>query len=198
MIELYEFALSGNCHKVRLFLSLLGLEYRSIPVNGAEQAHRQPDFLRLNPFGQVPVLVDERVVLRDSQAILIYLAKRYGGAAWLPDDAAGLAEVSVWLFTAGGEIARGPNAARLHRKFGRALDYADACRIAAEVMGILEQRLSNSDWLALNRPTIADIACYPYLALAPEGGLDLAPYPGLQAWFGRIRSLPGYVGMPGM
>lgn len=198
MIELYDFTLSGNCYKIRLMLSLLGLEYRAVPVNLFEREHKQDAFLRLNPFGQVPVLADDGLVVRDSQAILVYLARQYGGTQWLPEDATGLAEVMPWLFTAANEIARGPAAARLHRKFGRELDYDNALTISAEIMGILEERLQHRTWLALDRPTIADVACFPYLALAHEGGIDTADYPALQAWFERIRALPGYVGMPGL
>lgn len=195
MIELYEFPLSGNCHKVRLMLSLLGLEHRSVPVRGAEREHKQPAFLALNPFGQVPVLVDAGYAVRDSQTILVYLARRYGGPAWWPDDAQALAAVASWLFTAANEIARGPSAARLHRKFGRPLDYDAALAVAAEVMGIIEARLRDRSWLVLDSVSIADIACYPYLALAHEGGIDLAPYPAMRRWFERIRNLPGYVAM---
>ncbi|MBM4201064.1 MAG: glutathione S-transferase [Gammaproteobacteria bacterium] len=198
MIELYEFPLSGNCHKVRLMLSLLSLDYRSVPVSGAEREHQQARFLALNPFGQVPVLVDSGLVVRDSQAILVYLARRYGGPTWWPDDARELAAVASWLFTAANEIARGPNAARLHRKFGKPLDYETALAVAAEVMGIIEVQLQERSWLALDRVSIADIACYPYLALAAEGGIDLAPYPAMRNWFGRIQNLPGYVAMPGL
>lgn len=91
MITLYEFALSGNCHKVRLMLSLLGLDYQSIIVNGSERQHKSTEFLVMNPFGQVPVLTDGEVSVRDSQAVLVYLAKKYGNNKWLPEDPVGLA-----------------------------------------------------------------------------------------------------------
>lgn len=198
MIELYEFPLSGNCHKVRLMLSLLGLDYRSRLVKGAEREHKEAAFLRMNPFGQVPVLVDEEVTLRDSQAILIYLARKQGGVDWLPEEPADLAEVMMWLFTAANEIARGPSTARVHRKFGADVDYDAALTISGNGMGIVEQQLKDHDWLALDRPTLADIACYPYLALAHEGGIDMTAYPAMQNWFARIEKLPGYVSMPGM
>lgn len=69
MMTLYEFALSGNCHKTRLLLSLLDVSYQSIAVNGSEQQHKAEVFLKMNPFGQVPVLTDGDIVIRDSQAI---------------------------------------------------------------------------------------------------------------------------------
>lgn len=198
MIELYEFPLSGNCHKVRLMLSLLGLDYRSIRVRGAEREHKQPGFLALNPFGQVPVLVDSGFPVRDSQTILVYLARRYGGPAWWPDAEQELAAVASWLFTAANEIARGPNAARLHRKFGQPLDYGTAVGVTEALMGIIDAHLQDRLWLALDRVSIADIACYPYLALAPEGGIDLGPFPAVRNWFTRLQHLPGYVAMPGL
>ena len=88
MLTLYEFALSGNCHKVRLLLSLLGVRYQSQPVDAAARQHKSAGFLALNPLGQVPVLCDGEHCLRDSQAILCYLARRYDASGqWLPQDA---------------------------------------------------------------------------------------------------------------
>jgi glutathione S-transferase len=109
MITLYEFALSGNCHKIRLMLSLHGLDYRSVLINGSEQQQKSVDYLAMNPFSQVPVLADDEVVVRDSQAILVYLAKKYGKGQWLPNDAAALADVVAWLSTAANEVALGPS-----------------------------------------------------------------------------------------
>lgn len=199
MIQLYEFPLSGNSHKVRLMLSLLGLPYRSVPVNGATQEHKSRNFLAMNPFGQVPVLEDGDSVVRDSQAILVYLASRYGAPEWWPQDPAALAAVSAWLSTAANEVARGPNALRLHHKFGRtgiALD--EATQITETLLGILEARLAQHDWIALDAPSIADVAVFPYIALAPEGRVELAPYPAVRNWLARMQALPGYVGMPGI
>ncbi|MEQ1667935.1 MAG: glutathione S-transferase N-terminal domain-containing protein, partial [Sulfuriferula sp.] len=87
MMVLYEFPLSGNCHKVRLMLSLLGLPYRSVVLNREQREQKSAAFLAINPYGQVPVLQDGELVLRDSQAILVYLAQQYGGAHWWTNDA---------------------------------------------------------------------------------------------------------------
>ena len=122
MMTLYEFALSGNCHKIRLMLSLLGLDYRSVIVNGSEQQQKSVDFLSMNPFGQVPVLTDDDVIVRDSQAILVYLARKYANEQWLPNEATALVEVAAWLSTAANEVSMGPNRMRLHYKFGRAIN----------------------------------------------------------------------------
>jgi len=198
MIELYEFALSGNCHKVRLMLSLLDLEYQSVAVNGTEQEQKSDRFLAMNPFGQVPVLKDGDTIIRDSQAILVYLARQYGDERWLPPEAAALAQVTAWLFTAANEVAHGPNVLRLHHKFGRALNVEEAQQITTGLLDILQNRLEHHLWLATDNITIADIAVYPYIALAPEGGVDMDLYPAVIDWLARIQSLTGYVGMPGI
>lgn len=198
MIELYEFALSGNCHKVRLMLNLLGIAYTSVPVNSTAGEHKSADFLAMNPFGQVPVLKDEGTVIRDSQAILVYLARQYGDAQWWPEDSVNLASITTWLSTAANEVARGPNALRLHYKFGRAINVEESQQVTHTLLGIMSIRLSIHAWIATDSASIADIALYPYIALAAEGQVDLTPYPHVITWLQRIQKLPGYVGMPGM
>jgi glutathione S-transferase len=194
--RLYDLELSGNCYKVRLLSSLLGVPLEIVPVDFMAGEHKQPPLLALNPFGEIPIFQDGDVVLRDSQAILIYMARKWGGESWLPTDAANLARVSEWLMTAANDIARGPNDARLHDKFGYILDPELARKKAHRVLGILEAHLATRPWLALNRPTIADIACMPYIALGHEGGVPLDTYPAIRAWIERIKALPGFVGMP--
>jgi glutathione S-transferase len=198
MLTLYEFPMSGNCHKVRLLLSLLGLQYSSIVLDRESQEQKSPDFILKNPYGQVPVLQDDELVIRDSQAILVYLAKRYGDANWLPDDAAELAQVMGWLSTAANEVTRGPNALRLLHKFGRVINESEAQQITNSLLTLMQMRLSQHDWLALEHISIADIAMYPYIALAGEGGMQVDDYPSVTDWLSRIQALSGYVGMPGM
>ncbi len=198
MITLYEFPLSGHSHKARLLLSLLKVPHERVTVSGAERAHKAPEFLAMNPFGQVPVLRDGDLVLRDSQAILTYLARRHGGDTWLPSDPAQHAQVAAWMATAANEMTRCPNALRLHHKFGRDIQVGEAQQITAHLLAVLEARLSQYDWVALDHITIADIALFPYLALAPEAQIDLTPCPHVVAWLGRIQSLDGYVGLPGI
>lgn len=198
MLILHEFSLSGNCHKVRLLLSLLGLDYQSRLLNSAEGEHKTEEFLQLNPFGQTPVLTDGDTVVRDSQAILVYLARTYGADEWFPQDPAKMAEVVSWLAVAANEVARGPNALRLHHKFGRAINIDEATQITAQVLSVLNLHLQNRHWLANNTLTIADIAIYPYIALVNEGKFNLEPYLYVQNWLGRIEHLTGYVTMPGI
>ncbi len=197
-LKLHDLELSGNCYKVRLFCSLLGLPLDIAPVDFMAGAHKKSPLIEQNPFGEIPILEDGAVTLRDSQAILVYLARKYGGEAWLPTDPVSMARVVDWLMVAENEIARGPNDARLHDKFGFPIDAPAAREKAKRVFGLMEAHLAKNDWLALDRPTIADIACMPYVALSHEGGLSLEPYPAIRAWIGRIKALPGFITMPAL
>lgn len=198
MIELYEFALSGNCHKIRLMLSALNLEYKSILLNGADKEQKSPEFLGLNPLGQVPVLKDGDIIIRDSQAILVYLARAYGEDFWFPAAAVQAAQVSAWLSTAANEVVRGPNALRLHHKFGRVINLEEASLITHNLLELLNQHLAQHNWLATAKISIADIALYPYIALVHEGQVDLAPFVHVKNWLGRIELFSWFVTMPGI
>lgn len=197
-MKLYDLALSGNCYKVRLFAALAKVPLEIVPVDFLAGEHKRAPLIELNPWGEIPILVDGKVVLRDSQAILVYLAQAYAAPEWLPRDPAGMAEVAQWLSTAANEIQNGPASARLIDKFGYALDKADTLRRSARILPLLDAHLSRHDWLAAGHPTIADCAVFPYVALSHEGGVDLAPYPGIQAWIRRVKSLPGFQEMPGV
>jgi glutathione S-transferase len=197
-MELFEFAQSGHSHKARLMLSLLQLPYKSVLVNGTNLEQKTEAFLKMNPFGQVPVLKDGETIVWDSQAILVYLARQYAEPSWLPLDAAVMSRVMAWLSIATNELVRGPAALRVHYKLGRAISLEDAEQLTVTLLHILEQHLQSKDWLAAAHITIADIAIYPYIALAPEGKVDLTPYPAICRWLSRIQALPNYAGMPGM
>lgn len=195
-IRLHDFTLSGHSHRARLMLSLLGLPHEIVPVDLAGGEQRTPAFLALNPFGQVPVLVDGDVTVADSNAILVYLALRHDpDRRWLPADPAAQAAVQRWLSVAAGELARGPAAARVSALF-RQTDDAAARAAAGRLFATLEAWLEGRDWLAAAHPTIADVALYSYTAHAPEGGCDLAPHPRLCAWLKRVEALPGFVALP--
>ncbi|KVZ99424.1 glutathione S-transferase family protein [Burkholderia territorii] len=195
-VRVYSFPLSGHAHRVRLFLSLLGLPFDTVDVDLAGGAQREPAFLALNPLGQVPVIDDDGTVLADSNAILVYLAKRYGDAHWLPDDAVGAATVQRWLSYAAGPIASGPAAARLVTVFSAPLDHDAAKRTAAKILAAIDQELTGKAFAAGEQPTIADVAAYTYIAHAPEGGVSLEPYPHVRAWLARVEALPGFIAMP--
>lgn len=193
-IRLYRFALSGHAHRAQLFLSLLNLPVTLIDVDLPNGAHKKPDFLARNPFGQVPVIEDGDVTVYDSNAILVYLATRYDPEnAWLPRDAVSAARVQQWLSTAAGALFNGPSTARLGLLFGRPVDLEKAQATARALLQVMEAHLGRSDYLVGTRPTIADVAIYSYTALAPEGGIDLDAYPNVRKWLTRIEGLKGFV-----
>ncbi|MDE0457795.1 MAG: glutathione S-transferase family protein [Chromatiales bacterium] len=197
MITLYGMALSGNAYKVRLLLELLGVEYEEVPVNLRNGENRTESFLALNPRGQVPTLVDGEVTVWDSQAILVYLARRYG-QEWLPTDPVPMAEVMQWLAVAENELLFGLARARAVVFFGRDFDLASSQAYGRAGLEVLEQRLADHEWLAAGRPTIADIACMPYAALSHMGEIPLDAFPSVRAWIDRIRALPGFIAMEGI
>jgi glutathione S-transferase len=195
-IRLYRHPLSGHSHRVELLLSVLRLPYALIDVDLAKGAHKAPEFLAKNPFGQVPVIEDGDLVLADSNAILVYLAARYDASGrWLPRDAAGAARVQRWLSVAAGQLAHGPAAARLVTLFGAKLDHPQAKATAAQLYAVLDRHLQAQPFVAGAEPTIADLALYSYTAHAPEGGISLDPYRAVAQWLERVESLPGFVPM---
>lgn len=197
-MKLYDLELSGNCYKVRLFAALAGIPLEIVPVDFLNGEHKRPPLSDLNPWGEIPILVDGAVVLRDSHAILTYLAGAAADERWLPRDPAGLAAVVQWLSTAANEVQNGPASARLVDKFGYAIDKADTLRRAARILPLIDAHLAKNPWLAAGHPTIADCAVFPYVALAPEGGVTLEPYLHIRAWIDRIKALPGFLPMPGV
>ena len=199
MIKLYGHELSGNSYKVRLFLELLNLNYAWVRVDLMKGEHKSPEYLAINPFGQVPTLTDGNETLTDAQAILVYLARKYGGDQWLPPDALELAQVVRWLSTAAGEVRQGPENARLYHLFGaKAINIDRAQEKSAFILTQLDKHLFDRAWLELDRPTIADVAIFPYVALAADGQVDLTPYPHVLAWIERVKQLPGFIAMAGI
>lgn len=194
-ITLYALPVSGHSHRVELLLRMLDLPYDYVSVDN--QRRKIDDFLQLNPWGQVPVLVDGEQVIADSNAIMVYLIKRYAPAShWLPQDAVGAAQTQQWLGKAAGEVRYGPGSARLIKQFGVAEDYSAALAVTQRLLPHLEQHLGSRQFLATAQPTLADLACYSYIAAAPEGGISLQPYPAIRQWLARIEKLPGFFSMP--
>lgn len=205
MIKLYDYELSGNCFKVRQLLAWLSVPFERVAINfypGRE--NKSAGFLEsINPLGQLPVINDDGFLLRDAQAILVYLASRYDkDRKWYPDDAQQRGLISMWLATAD-DITRTASAARLHDVLGYDFD-VEACRRGARANfrlmddHLAERSSNNRSWLVGLHPTIADLACFPYVALASEGGISLDEFPALRRWVWDIRHLPGFVGMSGI
>lgn len=194
-LQLYRNPVSGHCHRVELFLSLLGLPYESVDVDLAQKQHKSPEFLAMNPLGQIPVLRDGDLTLADSNAILVYLEGRHAPGEWLPRDPVGAARVQRWLSLAAGPLAFGPAAARVVQLFKRPVDPKEAIERADALFGLMESELGRTPFLVGERATLADVAHYAYVARAPEGLVSLQPYPAIRAWLARIEALPGFVPM---
>jgi glutathione S-transferase len=197
MITLYDHPRSGNCHKIRLFLSILGLPYQNVFVDVLSGVNHEHWFDQISALQQIPVLVDDGFTIQDSQAILVYLAKRYDNL-WFSDDPREAGQIVEWLSFAAKEIANGLQASRLFYIANEGINIEAAQREGRRVLAILERRFTDRRWLCLERPTIADIACFPYVALAPEGKLPLYEYKQVVAWVERIAGLDGYVPMEGL
>jgi len=194
-IIIHNFPLSGHAHRVVLFANLAGINHEINDLDLANGAHKKDDFLKKNPTGQVPVIEDGDTIICDSNAILVYLARKYA-PSYLPNDPVLEAEVQKFLTLAAGEIAFGPAAARLINLFNTPLDMEFTHTIAAKGLSKLEQHLEGREFLVGNAPTIADVAIYSYTAHAPEGGISLDPYPNVRRLLSNIEKLDGFVPMP--
>lgn len=194
-ITLYGTPPSGHAHRVELLLLMLGLPYAYVEAPAA--VRNTAEFLRLNPLGQIPVLTDGELVLCDSAAIMVYLVKKYApNSTWLPEDPLAAAQVQRWLAIAAGEVRYGPALARAITHFGYRGDLNIAREIAHTLLRFMNEHLSERRFLALNQPTLADLACYSYIAHAPEGGVFLEDYPQVRAWLAAVEALPNFKPMP--
>jgi glutathione S-transferase len=181
---------------VELMLSLLQLPTELVFVDLAKGEHKQPEYLAINPMGQVPAIDDQGVVLADSNAILVYLAQKYGNGRWLPTDPVDSAKVQRWLSIAAGPIAFGVARARLITVFGAPYNAEEVIANSHALLKIIDQELAATPYLVGAEPTIADVSAYSYIAHAPEGNVSLDEYANIRAWLARIEALPGFVGMP--
>ncbi|MBN8940187.1 MAG: glutathione S-transferase [Rhizobiales bacterium] len=194
-ITLYGTPLSGHAHRVELLLLTLGLPYHYVAASAAVRG--SAEFRALNPLGQIPVLQDGDLTLADSNAIMVYLAGRYApDSTWLPKEPVAAAQVQRWLSIAAGEVMYGPATARMALLWGMPGDPVRAGEIANRLLAFMDGHLAARSYLAADHPTIADLACYSYVAHAPEGGIPLDPYPAVRAWLGRVETLPHFKAMP--
>jgi glutathione S-transferase len=193
-IKLYRHPLSGHSHRAQLALSLLDVPHELVDVDLMKGAHKAPEFVKVSPFGQVPVLDDNGTKVFDSNAILVYLANKYDPTGrWLPRDPKAQADVQAWLSVAAGQIAFGPAAARLITVFGAKYNPEDVIARAHSLLKVMDAQLAQRMFLAGNAATLADIASYSYISAAPEGNVDLSAYPNVRAWLTRMEALTGFV-----
>jgi len=195
-IRFYRDILSGHCHRVELLLSMLELPFEAIDVDIGRGDLLKPEFVALNRFSQVPVIVEDGVAVADSNAILVYLAKRHGSTVWLPEDALGASRVQRWLSAAAGPIAYGVARARMVSVFDAPFDANEAIAAGHRFLAVLDAELNGQVFVAAAHATIADLACYSYVAHAPEGHVSLKDYPQVRRWIGRVEALSRFLPMP--
>jgi glutathione S-transferase len=195
-VLLYGHPLSANVHRVRLTLAFLAIPYEERTVDLLRGEHLKPDYGKINPIRQVPALVDDGKVVFDSHAIAIYLARTWDGERLLPRSSYEEARVLQWLFFDTNEVHNGIGFARNQYKFGIPSGADIALARGKKGLAVLENALQGQEWLELDRPTLADIACYPLVALAGDASIDLGEFPGVSAWLKRFQDLPRFVPMP--
>ena len=206
-MKLYTYEESGNSYKVRLLMALLKIDCEKIDIDLMQDVQHQPEFLAINPRGEVPVLVDGDLTLRDSAAILVYLAGKFDHAQWWSQSPSEQAAIMEWLAFAASWVQYGVFTARAIVSFGISgngiphdfdEDITPSTIRGKQSLKILDEHLASHEWLACERPTIGDVAVFPYVALAPMGNISLEPYPKVLAWIERIKSLPGFIPIAGL
>lgn len=197
MILLYENAVSGNCHKVRLILGMLGIEYESRELSVVDRSGRAEILGGLSPSLNVPtVVLDDGRPLAESNAILWYFAD---GTRYLPDDPYERARVLQWMFFE--QYKHEPGIAVVRFWVALAADPPPQAEIEARraigysALAAMEDHLSGCEFLAGERFTIADVCLYAYTHVAPEGGFDLSRFPSIGAWLERVETEPGVAAM---
>lgn len=207
MLTLYSSPVSGNSYKIRLLLSFLGLPHRVIDLDLLADEQHQPAYLAINPRGEVPALVDGDLTLYDSAAILVYLASTHRPDPWFPQSPRTMAEITAWLAFAASWVQYGVFTARALVSFGIPANglppdfpaNLDEAKVRGHrSLAILDAHLETRPWLVGAEPTIADIANFPYVALAPMGDIPLSPYPAVEAWISRFRALPAFIPIDGL
>ncbi|KAJ9601962.1 hypothetical protein H2200_013521 [Cladophialophora chaetospira] len=208
--KLYCCPESGNCYKVRLLASLLDISLEKVELDFFHGAHKTPEFLAINPKGELPALVDGDILLTDSSAVLVYLAGTHPdpGSSKTPSnywsaEAVEQAQIVDWLAFTASYISGSLSKARAFKAFNWPPNTSEESIKEAKARGVkslkvLETKLEKSDWLALGRPTVADIAIYVYVALAPMGDISLEPFAAVKAWLERVKALPGYIPLTGL
>lgn len=200
MTRLHDYVLSAACYKARLFMSLLGVTPEIVAVDYFPgRQHLSPEYLALNPAGDLPILEDGGEIIAGAEPILAHLARRYDtSGTWLP--ASGRAD--PWLAFSANDLA--PLAQlRLHDLLGLPCDVHASRRAGRKALRRLDDHLADrhiqgEEWLLGSAPSLADIACFPDVALSHDCGIGLEDYPALNLWQRRVRRLPGFISMPGI
>lgn len=195
-IKLFTHPVSGHSHRAELLLALMGIPYKTEVIDLLSGQQKSAEYLAINPLGKVPAIIDGDTVVYDSNAILVYLALKYDPEKqWFPAKPEDAAAVIRHLSYASGPVEYGVANARLINILHVDMDINFAQHVATETLPWLENELNGKTFLVTDKPTIADVANYSYIAQAPEGDVDLDAYPNIKAWLKNIEMLPGFIGM---
>ena len=204
--RLYNYVLSGNCYKIRLMASLIDVSYETVSVDfHPGQEHKSEPMLAINPAGTLPVMTtDNGNLFTETPAMLIWLAQQYDAERnWWPADNPDLiAAVVQWLMFAS-RLSATVGELRLHSMLNKPVDVEKVTAGSVLTLRELESHLSErrilgKQWLTGDRPTVADIACFPYTALSPDAGIEHDDYPAIRTWLHDIKCLQGFITMPGI
>src|SRR5881227_50606 len=199
MYTLYSMQRSGNSYKARLTLAQLGIPYRLVEIDILQGESRTPEFLAMNPSGQVPLLeIPPGRYLAESNAILWYVA---GGTPLAPEDRIDRAEALQWMFFEQHSLEPNLGAAYFWLtlvKGGRELQQhalEDWMEEGNRALGVMDKHLALHDFFVVGHYTIADIALYAYTHVASQCDYDLAPFPAIRAWLDRVSHQDDHVWM---
>jgi glutathione S-transferase len=193
---LYNSPVSGNCYKVRLVAAHLGIPLELQHMDVVDRSNRKDVLGALNPALRVPTLVlDDGRPLAESGAIVWHLAE---GSRFIPADPYERAQVLQWMFYEQYELEPSLAVVRFLVAYsGRPDDHRELIdqrtKSGHKVLDTLESHIGSRDWFVGDAMTLADVALYAYTHVAPEGGFDLEPYPGIRRWLDRVAAEPGHI-----
>lgn len=198
-LKLYDHVESQNGYKVRLVLSQLKIDYEWIQVDLVNREQKKDWFLKLNPNGKVPTLVDEDFSIWESNAILLYLCRKFTPNNLIPQDIKKLGMMLQWIMFEATTLSRHISGARFLTKFMppeklNKNELEKYRKDSKRTLRIVNEHLSKCNFFALDY-SLADISCYGQICVAEEGGLNLSDYPYIQKWIKKFESQPNYVGM---
>jgi glutathione S-transferase len=195
-VLLYDNPFSGNCYKVRLILTLLGIEFERREVSVVEYGERLETLGGLSPTLNIPtVVLEDGRPLAESNAILWYFAE---GSRYLPEDGYERGQVLQWMFF---EQYKHEPAIAVPRfwdtmapgHFPRPGDLDERRASGRQALKVMERHLRERNYFVGASFTIADVCLYAYTHVAPEAGFDLEPLPALRAWLDRVAAEPGWI-----
>ncbi|MCA9538681.1 MAG: glutathione S-transferase family protein [Myxococcales bacterium] len=196
-MKLYGNPLSNNCRKVYALIEHLGVDVELVAIDMMKREMNGPEFRKINPNGKVPAFTDGDLVLFESNAIMLYLAEKFGTALW-PADATVRAEAAKWMFWEVGTLTPVTAAVVMEQLLKPMLGgTTDPAEVVARterykpVAAILDAHLAHRRYLTGDQPTIADLSLGSAMTYAPFAGL-FEGFPHIAAWYRRLDEIDGW------